>query len=306
MGSRDEWLELRRTGVGGSDAAAAVGESPYTTALELYYAKIGDGVPKDIDADGIERTDFGRALEGVVASQYAERFNVKLRRRNVMIRHPKYPFMVANVDRTIDGTRAGLEIKTVDQFAFRLSGQWGEPGTDEIPGHYKLQCAHYMACLDYPVWYLAALVGGNSMKRYIIERDRDFEDMLISGELRFWTHVETREPPPLDYQHPHAVGLMKRLYRGTNGETVKFDADMLHWHAVKLEAESKIKTYEGVVDGCKTRILEAMGNAAVGELPYGGTYVRKTVHRPAYTVDECDYDTLNFRKPKASKPENDE
>ena len=39
--TEDEWLAWRRKGVGGSDVAAALGLSPYRTARELYYDKIG-------------------------------------------------------------------------------------------------------------------------------------------------------------------------------------------------------------------------------------------------------------------------
>ena len=33
-----EWLEWRRKGIGGSDAAAIFGISPFATARDLYYA----------------------------------------------------------------------------------------------------------------------------------------------------------------------------------------------------------------------------------------------------------------------------
>lgn len=307
MNAREEWLQARRKGVGGSDAAAALGQSPYTTALELYFDKTGEQVPRDIDADGIERTDFGRALEGVIANQYAERFGVRLRRRNQIIQHARYPFMIASVDRTIDGMKAGLEIKTVDQFAFKQSGLWGEPGTDEVPPHYLLQCMHYLSCLDYERWFLAVLVGGHKMVRYVIERDRELEQMLIDGEMRFWTHVETREPPPLDWQHPHAVAFLKRLYGGTDGGTIDLDEDVYHWHRVRMEADAKIKQYEAVSDGARAHILDVMKDAAVGRLPNGGAYKRKIIHRPAHEVAETDYTTLTYSKPKAeAKKEIDE
>lgn len=303
MNSRDDWLALRRKGVGGSDAAAALGQSPYTTALELYFDKIGERVQRDIDADGIERTDFGRALEGVIAGQYAQRYGVRLRRRNVIIRHPKYAYMLSNVDRTIDGVKAGLEIKTVDQFAYRMSGLWGEPESDQVPPHYLLQCAHYMACLDYPVWYLAVLIGGHRMARYVIERDRELEQMLIDGECTFWTHVETREPPPLDYEHPHAIGLLKRLYTGTDGGTINLGEDIYHWHRVRVDADEHVKRYQAASDAARAHILHAMGDAAIGRLPNGGAYKRKTVHRPAYEVEDVDYTTLTYSKPKADTTE---
>ena len=36
----DEWLEWRRRGIGGSDAAAILGVSPFATARDLYYDKL--------------------------------------------------------------------------------------------------------------------------------------------------------------------------------------------------------------------------------------------------------------------------
>jgi putative phage-type endonuclease len=301
MHTRDEWLEQRKKGIGGSDCAAALGQSRHMTATELYYQKVGGPVERDFDADGIERTEFGRAMEGVIASQYARRFGVRLRRRNAIIRHPRYPHMLANVDRLIEGKHEGLEIKNVDAMAYRFGGEWGEPGSDEIPVAYLLQVAHYMCVLNYPVWHVAACVGGNKLAVYHVERDPELEGMIIDGEIKFWTFVEEGEPPPLDYDHPHAVDFLKRLYRGTSGETVTLSPELSHWHEVKLEATEAHKRAEALIDGCKARILDAMGNAAIGVLPGVGEYVRKTVHRDAYSVEPIDYQTLTFRKPKAAK-----
>jgi len=35
--SREEWLNLRKTGIGGSDVAAIFGISPFGTARDVYY-----------------------------------------------------------------------------------------------------------------------------------------------------------------------------------------------------------------------------------------------------------------------------
>lgn len=37
---REEWLEWRRKGIGGSDAATIIGVSPFSTARDLYYDMI--------------------------------------------------------------------------------------------------------------------------------------------------------------------------------------------------------------------------------------------------------------------------
>ena len=39
--SREEWLDYRRLGIGGSDAAAIMGLSPFATIRDLYFDKIG-------------------------------------------------------------------------------------------------------------------------------------------------------------------------------------------------------------------------------------------------------------------------
>lgn len=39
--SREDWLNYRRLGIGGSDAAAIMGLSPFATIRDLYFDKIG-------------------------------------------------------------------------------------------------------------------------------------------------------------------------------------------------------------------------------------------------------------------------
>ena len=38
---KSEWLKWRRKGIGGSDAGAVLGISPYKTARDVYYEKLG-------------------------------------------------------------------------------------------------------------------------------------------------------------------------------------------------------------------------------------------------------------------------
>ena len=35
--TREQWLEFRRKGIGGSDAASVLGISPFRTGVDLYY-----------------------------------------------------------------------------------------------------------------------------------------------------------------------------------------------------------------------------------------------------------------------------
>ncbi|MBB5443646.1 MULTISPECIES: YqaJ viral recombinase family protein [unclassified Paraburkholderia] len=298
MNAREQRLADRQAGIGGSDVAAALGLSRYKTAYQLWAEKTDRLAPENLD--DIERIRFGNLMEEIIAREYARRNDVKVQRRNSIITHPKYPFMRANVDRLIVGARRGLECKNVDGMAFRF-GEWGEPGTDQVPDEYLLQCHHYMTVLDYSEWHLAACVGGNSLRTYIIERDAETEEMLIEQEHAFWQFVQRDEAPSLDYGHATTEAVLKRMHAGIDGDEIALPPTIADWHAVKLDADDHIKRYEAVSDAAKNHILEALGNAAAGLLPDGGKYTRKLIKKKEFTVEASSYIRLGYTKPKGAK-----
>lgn len=285
--NREQWLLERTSGVGGSDVAPILGLSTYKTAFEVWLEKTRTAlVPSGTDE--LERVHFGRLMEDIIAREYARREGVKVRRRHELVRHPRYRWMIANPDRLIEGKRCGLECKNVDAMAFRL-GDWGEPGTDQAPDEYVLQCQHYMIVLDYPVWHLAACVGGNRLVTFVIERDNELAQMLIDAEHDFWQCVEQKREPAIDYEHPTTRAVLTRLYSGTNGETIDLGEDIGHWHYVKEQADTLAKQYEGISNAARNHILQAIGEASIGRLPDGSAYRRKVIERKAYTVEAASY-----------------
>src|SRR5262245_12139818 len=98
--SREAWLEARRNGIGGSDAAAVLGCHPWKSALELYAEKIG---VEDLDLSEPEWVYWGKVLEPQIAARY-----MKETGRTVIDPVPyllewseKRPFMCCTVDRHI-------------------------------------------------------------------------------------------------------------------------------------------------------------------------------------------------------------
>lgn len=51
----EEWLEYRRRGIGGSDAAAILGVSPFATARDLYYDKLKVVSYEDGESNWVQR-----------------------------------------------------------------------------------------------------------------------------------------------------------------------------------------------------------------------------------------------------------
>ena len=112
---REQWLEYRRKGIGGSDAAAVLGISPFRTGRDLYYDKLN--IVTADDAENWVQLEVGTLLEPLVAKIFAHKTGYKIYRRPFMFRHPQYPWMLADLDYMVelpDGTSAILEIKTTN------------------------------------------------------------------------------------------------------------------------------------------------------------------------------------------------
>lgn len=280
-----EQLEARKSGIGGSDVAPIMGLSPWKDANAVYLEKRGE-----IDEDDIgdkEFVHFGNVLEQVVADEYTRRHGEKLQRRNELLRHPKYDFLIANIDRKIVGRPAVFEAKTADKWS---RGKWGEDGTDEIPDYYRVQVEHYFNVTGYDEGVLAVLIGGNEFRHYPIQRNAELSEMLMEGCIKFWERVQKGFPPEIDYMHATAIDTLKKMYPGTNGETIELPKNLEHWHLVKKDADAEIAKYKTVSDAARARILHAMGEAACGQFSdLGVQYKRSQVNKQEYVVQATSY-----------------
>ena len=224
-----EWLELRKQGIGGSDAAAVCGLNPYKSPLQVYFEKLGELEPPQEN----RFIKWGKILEPVVAEYFSKQTGLKISRINQILINPKYPFMLANIDRRIVGKREGLEVKT--------TSAWNTGRINEgIPDEYALQCHHYMAVTGWERWHLAVLIGGNDFRHFVIERDEEIIQNLITIEKRFWEdHVLKRIPPEPDWRD---TDLISQMYPHSNGETIEInnpDAESLVESLLSLQEKEK-------------------------------------------------------------------
>ena len=68
--ARARWLEERKSGIGGSDAASAVGCDPYRDALTLWSEKSGLIEPEDLSEN--EAVEAGNLLGGALGEGFGE------------------------------------------------------------------------------------------------------------------------------------------------------------------------------------------------------------------------------------------
>lgn len=256
---RRDWLEWRRKGLGGSDIAGVLNMNPkYTSPLKVYISKVE---PPPDDDETSEAAEWGNILEPVVRNQFKKRHpELRVRQSHFMWRHPKYDFMVANVDGFLyDETKGSgvLEIKTSSEYRLK---EW-EGG--HVPEEYLLQGQHYLGTLGMKWGIFAVLIGGNKYREFYFERDDELIDLIISMEKNFWeNHVLAQVPPEMDGSEASDT-LIKRMYPA---ESVKerelsialpFEAGKLldvidttkeqikELEYTKKEAENKLKQFIG-------------------------------------------------------------
>jgi putative phage-type endonuclease len=219
-----EWLEQRKKGLGGSDIAALFGLNKWKSAIKLYLEKIGEAPEQEAG----EAAYWGNVLEEVVAQEFAKRTGMKVRRRNAILQHEEYDYMLANVDRLIVGKKEGLECKTASEY---LKGEWDE---EQVPDAYFIQCQWYMFITGYDLWHLAVLIGGNKFRHFEVKRDDELIEILKNKAVEFWTeHVIPKNPPPFDGSQA-STDLLSALYPDSTGQDIDLPGYL----------EEKLKTYD--------------------------------------------------------------
>tara|TARA_R100000278_G_scaffold47775_1_gene41279 strand:- start:2820 stop:3746 length:927 start_codon:yes stop_codon:yes gene_type:complete len=184
--TRQEWLQIRRTGLGGSDAGVALGLNPWCSPLQLYLEK-----KKDISLNPKSNAiTIGNDLEPYVISQaqvlrpgYVERLSSL-----PMLKHPHHEFMLATPDSGASSKKHGagiVEAKTA------LSIYGAKAWSDRTaPAHYRAQCLHYMAVTDRRWCVIVCLAAGPVWHSEVILWDDDEISELIEAEEKLWSAIQ--------------------------------------------------------------------------------------------------------------------
>lgn len=190
--TKEEWHELRKTGIGGSDAAVVCGMSKYKSPFELWQEKTGKVETKEAG----EKAYWGNVLEPFVRAEFEKRTGYEVHLEKSVLQHPYNPFMLANVDGMVFNEEYPkgciFEAKTASAY---LEYEW-EDG--KVPEVYQLQVQHYLGVSNFAGAYIAVLIGGNTFKWTFIPRDEELIEMLIKIEGVFWEYVINDTPPPID------------------------------------------------------------------------------------------------------------
>ncbi len=267
--SRDDWLTVRKQGIGSSDAGTAVGLNPYQSPLELWMIKTG----RDADLPKIDPNDegspayWGTLLEPIVAAHYTRRTGNRVRKINAVLQHPdpeKF-WMLANIDREVTGAPDVqiLECKTAGEFGVRL---WREG----VPEYIVCQVQHQLAVTGKTAADVCVLVCGQEIRIYRITRDDELIARLIELERQFWHYVETDTPPPADGSESADTAL-RCLYPHDAGNHLDLTADtqMSAIFADLVNLRADIDNREELAALLAQQIQQRLGNASTASFDSG-------------------------------------
>lgn len=266
--TREEWLQERMTGIGGSDAGTILGVNKWKSKTQLFFEKTNPEMVQEISNDAIH---FGNVLEDVVAEEFAARTGKKVRRDNRMLRHPEHHFMMANLDRVVVGEKALLECKTTSQYN---AEQWED---DNVPAQYLCQIQHYMAVTGFEKAYIAVLIGGQSFIWKEIERDDELIQIIIDAEKDFWeNNVQVGVIPEIDGSEATSE-FINHMYQDIDNEEIELgsEADTL-MKAIESIKED-IKEQQQLQKKYENQLKDSLGHNTVGKTAaYLATWKQQT------------------------------
>lgn len=238
----DEWLKLRKQGIGGSDASAVAGVNKYANPVTLYMEKL-DFYDRNAKDNVREAAEWGNRLEPIVRDTFKEKINaerkekgldpLKIVHRKATFAHDEYDFIRTNLDGMIYGHELGTGIFEAKTAHYMLREDWDG---EDVPNQYFIQVQHNMLVMGAKYAYLAVLIGGNTFKYYFIERDEDVCNYLIQIESNFWNnHILKRVVPELN---GHTAE--KEMMRDMHGETIGREDEIVNLPNITVEYAERI------------------------------------------------------------------
>ena len=269
--THEQWLELRRTGIGGSDSGAVMRMNPYSSRFMVALDKYGKVPPKE-ETDAMRH---GKRMEPILRREFVDIFRestgltVEIYESPWMYRSKIYPWMLANIDGVIklppegyttpegihlEGT-GGMECKAVS-----FGKEWENDG---VPDNYYCQDTHYMTVFGFK-WIMMPVLIINRIEFRVVPLNKEFQTKLIEGEKEFWEDIilkgEIPAPDGVDSEDDY----LSMLYPSQTEAIVHLPADLDplgHRYLELIEAEYAIKTEKEQI---KSRYKLAIGAAKTG------------------------------------------
>ena len=221
--NNEDFALARKNGLGGSDSAAVLGVSPYTSRQQLIQEKARDQLTEEEKEVGEKvAVRKGRDLEPLIIEKASKALGTEVFKPADMYRFKKAPWLTMNFDGVCeDGFYYPCEIKVVTLYGqkyydfnkayyneiegFKMlppNYTKSEINTIEtkalqygIPPYYYTQLQQEMMALNAPFGLLATLRDSDwRLNIFYVHRDELVQSRLITEGWKVWQEVEKLNP----------------------------------------------------------------------------------------------------------------
>jgi putative phage-type endonuclease len=293
----DEWISKRSLGIGASEIAIVLGESNWSSLLELYYRKIGESAHDDSDPE--EWILWGRLLEDPIRAELCKRAGVTVKHVGPLLRSTSVRWAIATPDGLTDALEP-IEAKNIS---------WGydpDEWAARIPIKYYLQCQQQILVTGASRCLFGALLWGSKLIWEWVPRDEIAIKRILTGGESFWRNVERRTPPPSD-GHPGARRLLGKMAIVDNQiELYEPDiSDLLEgwsrYNQELVQLRDKERKVERHRDSSADQIAQRMGVHRKAFTATGWEFRWETVRSRGYTAEPKTFEQLKIKAPRAPK-----
>lgn len=284
-----DWLNARKGDVTSTEAAGLFDAGAYDnsrTFYELYNIKSGLLAPAPFK--GSDRTKWGNRLESAIAFGIAEDYGLIVEPFKVYMRIPEvrmgssFDFRIVGLaddyagDETIRNVfrehgHGIMEVKNIDAMQFRRN--WIDDGESiEATPQIEMQVQHQLEVADLNWSLIAPLVGGNTPKVVVRERDLEVGAMIRAKAAELWDRVAAGNPPEPNFERD--ADTISKLYVNNNGVEIDMsDNDRLitlcaEHEAAKVEKSAAEKRQKAAKAEILT-IIEAAKTVHAGAFKIG-------------------------------------
>lgn len=269
-----EWHAERRTYLGASEFASALGLSPWGDPIETWESKVDPAWQPRPESF---RMKLGILIEPLIGKLFEAQLagdvvadkgyvGPRLRRMPGPIRHPVAPFLASSPDFRITGTSSRTGRGLV-QAKLRLDEPFGEVDDGEgrgIPLHYRLQGLGELMTTGFDYVYFAALNPREGVTAYPLDRrmaDNEAAiDDLYHDLVEYWNaYVIPKKVPPPSAQSAEALRRRYPEAKMKVGKIASADqSETLHELLQLRESEKAIKQE---LDAAKNTAKSWIGDA---------------------------------------------
>jgi putative phage-type endonuclease len=249
-----EWHNIRKKGIGGSDAAAVLGISPFRSPVDVWLDKTGNAEP----IPETESMRMGTELEDFVARRYAEQTGRIVRRFNqTLIDSP----MIGNIDRLVvpEGGKIASyksEIRTDTLLECKTTSamSW-----EEVPDYYQVQVLHYMGLAPSIQRADVACLFLNVKKFSIfrVERDDEIINFIREKLTAWWNEYVVCNKCPA----PESEADCRKIWARSKGVPIEANGDIVDAVDRLKKIKEQMKALESEETAERNKIAVFMGEA---------------------------------------------